>query len=92
MPRAPLRYFNDGGRGGGLTEVHISYPKKSQLQNLSTYKQGQWLRGCLPKTGTVAVGLKLHIFSFFCAMKGIHVQVTKWVLVFENNLKSESTQ
>ena len=25
-------------------------------------------------------------------MKGIHVQVTKWVLVCENNLKSESTQ
>ena len=27
-PQAPLRYFNDGGRGGGgLTEVHILYPK-----------------------------------------------------------------
>ena len=25
-------------------------------------------------------------------MKGIHVQVTKWVLVCENNLKCESTQ
>ena len=35
-PGAPLRYFNDG-RGGGLTEVHILYPKKTQLQN------------CLPK-------------------------------------------
>ena len=35
-PGAPLTYFNDGG--GGLTEVHILYPKKSQLQNLSTQK------------------------------------------------------
>ena len=24
--------------GGGLTEIHILYPKKSQLQNLSTQK------------------------------------------------------
>ena len=37
-PGAPLTYFNDGGCGGGLTEVHILYPKKSQLQNLSTPK------------------------------------------------------
>ena len=50
------------------------------------------LRGCLPKSGTVVVGLKLHFFSFFNAMKGIHVQVTKWVSVCENNLKYESTQ
>ena len=35
---APLKNFNDGGGGGGLTEVHILYPKKSQLQNLSTQK------------------------------------------------------
>ena len=34
-PGAPLTYFNDGG---GPTEVHILYPKKSQLQNLSTQK------------------------------------------------------
>ena len=27
-----------GGGGGGLIEVHILYPKKSQLQNLSTQK------------------------------------------------------
>ena len=34
-PRGPaLTYFND--RGGGLTEVPILYPKKSQLQSLST--------------------------------------------------------
>ena len=26
------------GGGGGPTEVHILYPKKSQLQNLSTQK------------------------------------------------------
>ena len=25
-------------------------------------------------------------------MKAVHVQVTKWVLFYENNLKSESTQ
>ena len=33
-PRAPLTNFNDGegGGGGGPTEVHILYPKKSQLQ------------------------------------------------------------
>ena len=37
-PGAPLTNFNDGGRGGGPTEVHILYPKKSQLQNLSTQK------------------------------------------------------
>ena len=30
-----LTYFNDGG---GPTEVHILYPKKSQLQDLSTQK------------------------------------------------------
>ena len=35
-PGAPLTYFNDGG--GGPTEVHILYPKKSQLQDLSTQK------------------------------------------------------
>ena len=37
FPGAPLTNFNDGG-GGGPTEVHILYPKKSQLQNLSTQK------------------------------------------------------
>ena len=39
IPRGPtlISYFNDGG-GGGLTEVHILYPKKSQLQNFSTQK------------------------------------------------------
>ena len=35
-PGAPLTYFNDGG--GGPTEGHILYPKKSQLQDLSTQK------------------------------------------------------
>ena len=35
VPGAPLTNFNDGGGGG---EVHILYPKKSQLQNF-----------CLPK-------------------------------------------
>ena len=38
----PLTNFNDWGggerEGGGPTEVHILYPKKSQLQNLSTQK------------------------------------------------------
>ena len=34
-PRGPLTNFNDGG---GATEVHIFYPKRSQLQNLSTQK------------------------------------------------------
>ena len=35
-PGSPLTNFNDGGRGGlgGPTEVHILYPKKSQVQNL----------------------------------------------------------
>ena len=37
-PGAPLTYFIDRGGGGGPTEVHILYPKKSQLQNLSTQK------------------------------------------------------
>ena len=39
-PGVPHTYFNDGGGvgGWGLTEVHILYPKKSQLQNLSTQK------------------------------------------------------
>ena len=50
------------------------------------------LRGCLPKSGTVVVGFETSILFIFCAMKGIHVQVTKWVLVCENNLKCESTQ
>ena len=30
--------MTEGGGGGGATEVHIIYPKKSQLQNLSTQK------------------------------------------------------
>ena len=38
-PEAPLTNFNDGGGGGGATEVHILYPKKSQLQNLFTQKK-----------------------------------------------------
>ena len=36
-PGAPLTNFNVGG--GGPTEVHILYPKKSQVQNLSTQKK-----------------------------------------------------
>ena len=28
-----------GGGGGGPTELHILYPKKSQLQDLSTQKE-----------------------------------------------------
>ena len=59
---------------------------------MSTFKSKNSLRGCLPKGGTVVVGLKLQFFFIFCAMKGIQVQVTKWVLVCENNLKCESTQ
>ena len=39
LPGAPLTNFNDGGGGGGgPTEVHILYPKRSQLQNLPTQK------------------------------------------------------
>ena len=38
IPGDPLTNSNDGGGGGGPTEVHILYPKKSQLQNLSTQK------------------------------------------------------
>ena len=37
-PGASLTNFNDGEGGGGATEVHIVYPDKSQLQNLSTQK------------------------------------------------------
>ena len=37
-PGAPLTNFNRWGGGGGATEVHILYPKKSQPQNLSTQK------------------------------------------------------
>ena len=47
------------------------------------------LRGRLYKSGIVVVGLNLNFF-IFCAMKGIHAQVTKWVLVCENSLKSEA--
>ena len=36
-PGPPIRYLMMG-QGGGSTEVHILYPKKSQLQNLSTQK------------------------------------------------------
>ena len=32
-----------GGGGGGPTEVHISYPKNAQLQNLSTQKNPTFL-------------------------------------------------
>ena len=48
FPGAPLTNFNDGrgggggsgwvDGGGGPTEVHILFPEKSQLQNLSTQK------------------------------------------------------
>ena len=45
QPRSPLLNFNDGGGGGVLvTEVHILYPKKSQLQNLSTQKNHYFFR------------------------------------------------
>ena len=49
VPEAPLTNFNDEGwGGGGPREVHILYPKKSQLQNLSTPKNHNF-RICLPK-------------------------------------------
>ena len=39
LPKAPLTHRNDGGGGGwGVTEVHILYPKKPQLQKLSSQK------------------------------------------------------
>ena len=41
-PGAPLTYFNRGGGGGGA-EVHILYPKNSQLQNLSTQKKNHYV-------------------------------------------------
>ena len=45
IPGAPLTNFNDRGvRQGGPTEVHILYPKKSQLQNLSTQKNHYFLK------------------------------------------------
>ena len=50
------------------------------------------LRGRLPKSGTGRRRFEFINFISFCAMKGIHVQVTKRVLVCENNLKWESTR
>ena len=42
VPQGPhsqiLMTGGGGGGGGGPTEVHTLYPKKSQLQNLSTQK------------------------------------------------------
>ena len=38
-PGAPLTNLMTGGGGGGLTVVHILYPKKSQLLYLSTPKK-----------------------------------------------------
>ena len=38
-PGAPLTNFNDGG---GPIEVHILYPKKSQLQNLSSTQKNHY--------------------------------------------------
>ena len=42
----------------------------------------------------ITISEPVWIFKFlhFCAMKGIHAQVTKWVLVCENHLKSENTR
>ena len=37
-PHSQIFMTGVGGGGGGLTEVYILYPKKSQLQNLSTQK------------------------------------------------------
>ena len=40
VPQGPhsQTLMTEGGGGGGPTEVHILYPKKSQVQNLSTPK------------------------------------------------------
>ena len=39
LRRPPACFESPGGGGGGPTEVHILYPKKSQLQNLSFQKK-----------------------------------------------------
>ena len=54
----------------------------------------QNLRGRLSKSGTVVLRRRFEFFNFFifCAMKGIYVQISNWVLVCENNLKNESRQ
>ena len=58
-PGGPLTNFYDGGGGGGgPTEVHILYPKKLQLQNLST-----------EKTTTFLTYPKKSLSSFFATQK-----------------------
>ena len=54
-PGAPLTYFNDGG--GCPTEVHILYPKKSQLQY------------CLPKKIPTFFSIPKKIPQCFCISK-----------------------
>ena len=55
FPGAPLTNFNEREGGGAPTEVYILYPKKSQLQNLSTQKNHYFFS--IPK--------KIPL-SFFC--------------------------
>ena len=75
--------------------IHVNYHCKYKCEHVGNPigvlpAAGSKLRGRLPRT--VVVGLNFLVSSFFCAMKGIHVKVAKWVLVCENNLKSESTR
>ena len=80
------------------TKAALSLPQHSAsnrlnvclLQNCCAFLNTRHLRCCLPKTSTVAVSIFLCHERYSCT--NIHVQITKLILVCENNLKSESTQ
>ena len=64
IPGAPLTNFYDGGGGGGPTEVHILYPKKSQLQNLSTQNITTFLTDPKKSLGSFLATQKIPPFFF----------------------------
>ena len=62
-----VHFRSQGGEGRGTTEVHVIYPKKSQLQNLSTQKSPYFFLAYTPKNPTLAVnaltGMLLSIWA-----------------------------
>ena len=73
VPGAPLTCFDDGG---DPTEVHILYPKKSQLQNLSTQKNPYFFS--IPqKNPSVFLHQQILLFVFWKA-KTCQLQLWFW--------------
>ena len=82
----PLRYYNDmGGRWGrGPTEVLISYPKISQLQNLSIQKNPYFFSHT-PKNPTLAANcIYLIVFELMKSMYNIQKNPCAFIATQKN--------